>query len=256
MAAGLGGPAPPADHRSRPILGAALMVVLALGGMRNVAAVLGLGLATFVLASNLAEGARAIRAYHRATGAPPVRAVRAAVSRNRRMYGGYVVHVGVALAAIAITVSSSFARQTEVALERGASGRPSRATCCTYQGQRTVKQPQRTILIADVSVTRDGRSVGRLHPSLNQYPGATDLIGTPSIDYGALKDLYSSVLGFQGENGAVATFRFFLNPGVMWLWVGGGIMALGGLLAAWPARRRIGPLSTPERPSRALAEVG
>jgi cytochrome c-type biogenesis protein CcmF len=76
-----------------------------------------------------------------------------------------------------------------------------------------------------------------LHPSLNFYPASTDPIGTPSIQYGVLKDLYSSVLGFQA-GGRRATFRFFLNPGVMWVWVGAGVMALGGILAAWPPRRR------------------
>jgi cytochrome c-type biogenesis protein CcmF len=92
------------------------------------------------------------------------------------------------------------------------------------------------VFVAEVTVLRDGRPAGVLHPSLNVYPAQpTEPIGTPSIHYGALKDLYSSVLGFQGPK---ATLRFFLNPGVMWLWVGAGVMAIGGLLAAWPARRR------------------
>jgi cytochrome c-type biogenesis protein CcmF len=82
-------------------------------------------------------------------------------------------------------------------------------------------------------------------PSLNLYPGASEPIGTPSVRYGVLKDLYASVIGFDGEGeDDRATFRFFLNPGVTWLWVGGTIMALGGLLAAWPARRRA-PQSIP-----------
>jgi cytochrome c-type biogenesis protein CcmF len=119
-----------------------------------------------------------------------------------------------------------------------------------------VRQPQRTILVAIVSVTRDGRRIGELHPSLNQYPNASDLIGTPSIEYGVLKDLYSSVIGFEGTGGRVATFRFFLNPGVMWLWVGGGIMALGGLLAAWPERRRRQLAEPPETAPAVPAKVG
>jgi cytochrome c biogenesis factor len=44
------------------------------------------------------------------------------------------------------------------------------------------------------------------------------------------------VIGVDGA-GEQATFRFFLNPGVTWLWIGGTIMAFGGLLAVWPSRR-------------------
>ena len=89
----------------------------------------------------------------------------------------------------------------------------------------------------DVTVTRAGGRPARLHPSLNFYPASTDPIGTPSIQYGLLKDLYASVLGFQAGTRR-ATFRFFLNPGVMGVWVGAGVMAFGGTLAGWPGRRR------------------
>ena len=40
------------------------------------------------------------------------------------------------------------------------------------------------------------------------------------------------------DNGGSATFRFYRNPGVNWLWFGGLVMALGGAAAAWPSRRR------------------
>ena len=61
-------------------------------------------------------------------------------------------------------------------------------------------------------------------------------------------------MGFSG-GGDQATFRFFLNPGVMWLWVGGAIVALGGLLAAWPGRRRRTPQPAVARVPQ-LAGVG
>ena len=89
-------------------------------------------------------------------------------------------------------------------------------------------------------------------PTLNLYPAASEPIGSPSIRYGLLKDLYASVIGFD-DRGQRATFRFFLNPGVTWLWVGGAIMALGGLLALWPLRRA-GAIAEPRRQAQ-LAQV-
>jgi cytochrome c biogenesis factor len=50
-------------------------------------------------------------------------------------------------------------------------------------------------------------------------------------------DLYASLISLQ-DNGGSATFRFYRNPGVNWLWSGGLVMALGGAGAAWPSRRR------------------
>jgi cytochrome c-type biogenesis protein CcmF len=257
-----GGPAGRLVRRLRVPLaaGAAVVCALALAGVRDPAAVLAFGLAAFVAVANAAEIGQGVRAALR-DGAgvraalrdgAGVRAalrdgagVRAALRdgagvrawlRGRRRYGGLVVHIGLALAAVGVTASSTMARQVEVTLSRGAAmtfaGYELR-----YQGMRTLRQPQRVVLATDVAVTRDGRDLGRMVPSLNLYPAATEPIGTPSIRYGSLRDLYASVIGVD-SGGEQATFRFFLNPGVTWLWVGGAVMAAGGLLAAWPARRR------------------
>jgi cytochrome c-type biogenesis protein CcmF len=194
-------------------------------------------LASFVLVANGGDFARGIRSYARANDVRLAAAIPEAVARNRRLYGGLVTHVGVAIAAIAITTSTAFAHQTEVTLSR-AQRASFAGYSLRYEGLRVIPQRQRVVDVADVTVWRSGRYLGRLTPSLNNYPSApNDPIGTPSIDYGVFKDLYSSLLGFGG-GGDTATFRFFLNPGVMWLWIGGGIVALGGLLAAWPGRRR------------------
>ncbi len=100
-----------------------------------------------------------------------------------------------------------------------------------------------------------GRPLGNLTPSLNEYPASTDPIGSPSIHYGVLRDLYSSLVGFDASGGE-ATFRFFLNPGVFWLWAGGAIVVLGGLLAAWPSRRVRRPVAASEPTAGQLARVG
>jgi cytochrome c-type biogenesis protein CcmF len=232
--------------------GAGIIVLLAALGMRNLAALAAYGLATFVIVGNAGDLVRGVRAYARTTGTRFPAAIPAAIARNRRLYGGLVVHLGIAIVAMAITTSTAFQHQTEVTLARGQSTSFVGVTL-TYVGFRVAEQPQREVTIAYVRVSRADRSLGELHPSINRYPASVDPIGTPSIHYGALKDLYSSVLAVE-PNGNRATFRFFLNPGVMWLWVGGGFVALGGLLAAWPARRRRA-VDEAMVPERALAGV-
>jgi cytochrome c-type biogenesis protein CcmF len=248
-----GGPAGRLVRRLRVPLAASAAVVcaLALAGVRDPAAALAFGLATFVAVANAVELSQGVRAALR-DGA----GVRAWL-RGRRRYGGLIVHIGLALVAVGVTASSTMARQVEVTLPRGA------ATTFAgyqlrYQGMRTLRQPQRVVLATDVAVTRDGRDLGRMVPSLNLYPAATEPIGTPSIRYGSLRDLYASVIGVDA-GGEQATFRFYLNPGVTWLWIGGAVMAAGGLLATWPARRRRATArpSAPGQPEqRELTGVG
>src|SRR5207244_2837331 len=136
------------------------------------------------------------RSYRRATGRRGLRSPVEAVGRNRRLSGGLVAHLGVAVLAISVTTSSTFAKQTEVTLAKGQATTFAGYTI-RYDGERLVRQPQRVVEIAETTVTRGGRAIGSLDPSLNLYPSASEPIGTPSIDYGVLKDLYSSVLGFD-----------------------------------------------------------
>lgn len=210
-----------------------LVVVLALAGVRDVYALAGFGLATLVAVGNTAEIVSGVVASRRGTR----RGWWAALRSGRRRYAGLAAHVGLAVLVTGITASSNFAQQTEVTLAQGESTTFA-GYHFRYDGLRTREEPQRTVLTTVVSVTDgSGAHIDPLHPSLNLYPVESEPIGTPSIQRGVVRDLYSSVIGLQ-DNGRSATFRFFLNPGVTWLWVGGAVMVLAGIAAAWPGRRR------------------
>jgi cytochrome c-type biogenesis protein CcmF len=248
--------ADPDQLRRRLVLpaaaGAAVIAALTVGGMRNVAAIAAFGLAVFVIGANGQELVRGIAANRRATGVRGGRGLLAAAARNRRLHGGLVAHIGVAVAAIAITASSAFATSTEVTLERGEI-----ASFAGYQvrywGPRFLDQPHREVVVTDLAVSERHALLGVATPSLNFYPRATEAIGTPSVDYGLVRDLYVSLLGFEGR-GERATFRLFLNPGVTWLWIGGVVILLGGVLAAIPERRgEARPVGTAR--ARSMAEV-
>ena len=233
------------------VIGAAVVVLLAAAGVRSLAAAAAFGLSAFVATANLLEMWRGVRSLSRASRRSVLGALPAAIGRNRRLYGGLIAHVGVAVAVMGIT-ASSFASQAESTLGIGQSASFAGYEL-RYEGQRVIKQPQRTVLVADVSVAREGRDVGTVTPSLNLYPAASEPIGTPSIRYGVIRDLYTSVIAF-GADGERATFRFFMNPGVFWIWVGGTIILLGGLTALWPARKTRST-ADPEPVSRELVTV-
>ncbi|HST63860.1 MAG TPA: cytochrome c-type biogenesis CcmF C-terminal domain-containing protein [Mycobacteriales bacterium] len=221
-----------------PVVAAALVVVgTAVAGLADVEAIAGFGLATLVLVANGQEIV---------TGLSQHGGMRALL-RGRRRYAGFTVHIGLALLAIGITASTNLAQQTQVTLKTGQSTVFAGHTL-RYEGLETDQQAQRIVLTARVSVAGDGA----LTPRMNLYPAAADPIGSPSIHRGLVHDLYASVISLQ-DDGDSATFRFYRNPGVTWLWIGGALMALGGIAAAWPPRRRRRP---DERPQRRAAPVG
>jgi cytochrome c-type biogenesis protein CcmF len=217
------------------VAGAGALVALAVAGVRNAPAAAALALSAFVATATVAELARGVRGFARSSGQGVPRSVLPSLGRNRRLSGGLVAHLGLSVVAAGVVASAAFSHQAEVTLAPGEHA-SFQGYGLTYRGIRTLVQPQRTVFVADVAVSRDGRPAGRLTPSLNRYPASTEPIGTPSIHYGLVRDLYSSLVGFE-QGGSRATFRLFLNRGVMGLWVGGAILVLGGLFAALPQRR-------------------
>ncbi|HKE65741.1 MAG TPA: cytochrome c-type biogenesis CcmF C-terminal domain-containing protein [Micromonosporaceae bacterium] len=237
-----------------PAVAAALvMVATALAGVRNVTAVAGFGLAALVFVANGQEVVSGLAIGRRGGRSGIVRTM----LRGRRRYAGLVVHVGLAMVAAGITASSTLGQQTEVTLKAGQST-VFAGHVLRYEGLRTDQQPQRIVLSAPVKVNNvGGGGAGTLDPRMNLYPAATEPIGSPSIHRGVVWDLYASVISLQ-EDGNSATFRFYRNPGVNWLWLGGFVMALGGVAAAWPVRRRHDDDEAPTsvRRTRAPVEVG
>ncbi|HKD99140.1 MAG TPA: cytochrome c-type biogenesis CcmF C-terminal domain-containing protein [Micromonosporaceae bacterium] len=237
-----------------PAIAAALvMIATAVAGIRQVTTVAGFGLATLVLVGNGQEIVAGLAVgRHGGRGG-----VLRTLARGRRRYAGFVVHIGLALVAAGITASSTLGQQTEVTLKTGQSAVFAGYTL-RYEGLRSDQQPQRVVLSAPVKVDKvGGGGAGTLDPRMNLYPSASEPIGSPSIHRGVVWDLYASVISLQ-DNGDSATFRFYRNPGVNWLWLGGFVMALGGVAAAWPVRRRRAGRDAPTSPApaRTTEKVG
>jgi cytochrome c-type biogenesis protein CcmF len=230
------------------------IIGLAVAGARSGYAIAGFALAAAVAVGNGTEIVTGLLAARRGVD----RSWWTALRNGRRRYAGLAVHVGLAVVVVGIAWSSTFALQTEVTLNQGQATHFAGYTL-RYTNLVSQKQPQRQVLTTEVAVTDShGTRLAPLHPSLNLYPNNSEPIGTPSIRHGVFKDLYSSVIGLQ-QNGKSATLRFFINPGVTWIWVGGAIMVLFGLIAALPGgrRRRQKPTGEPRSgDTKELVETG
>ncbi|MDQ3569115.1 MAG: heme lyase CcmF/NrfE family subunit [Actinomycetota bacterium] len=152
-----------------------------------------------------------------------------------RSNGGMVVHLGVVVIAVAFAASSSYGHRGELRLVPGQT-----ATFAghrlTFLGARSVAYPNRRSVQAEVRV--DGGRIFR--PSLNQFPFANQSVGTPSVRTGPLEDVYLTLVSAPRQPGEPAVIGVVVQPLVVWLWLGGGLMAAGTLMAAVTGRRKRG----------------
>jgi cytochrome c-type biogenesis protein CcmF len=158
------------------------------------------------------------------------------VRNNPRLYGGLVVHVGVVIAAIAIAASSAYSTKREVRLTEGQSASV-RGYTVTYLGSHEKRTGQKNSVSADVRIERGGDDLGTYAPAISTFRNAAQGIGTPSVRTGLREDVYLTLISSPNEQGRV-TIGVAVNPMVLWLWVGGGVMAFGTLVALSPSLRR------------------
>lgn len=212
--------------------------------VRDLAPLTVVGLAAFVLTVMGDEVVRGARARSRSRGeAMPLAVVRLA-TRSRRRYGGYLVHAGICVMGVAIAVSATLGSDTIATLRPGETLRVGAYTL-TYRGLATARladDPRVVETRAELTVT--GPQTGAVTPALRDYPNSSTAIATPSVRTGLREDLYLTLLAYD-RAAQTATLRVYINPLVLWIWIGGLVVALGALFAIWPDRRRLAVEAAP-----------
>jgi len=201
--------------------GAAAMVVAVAVGSRGWAPTLAVGLGGFAAGGALRPLLRAVRSG----------GVWGLLGRSS---GGMVVHLGVAIVAVAFACSSSFIRQAEFRFEAPGDQATIAGHQLVFDGLVEVERPEKTEIRVELFV--DGR---RYAPAISRFPFGGRTIGTPATRSSWRDDVQLAVLAVPDDRGSASTVvRVTVQPLVWWLWVGGGVMVVGTLLAAVPARRR------------------
>jgi cytochrome c-type biogenesis protein CcmF len=246
--------------------------------------------AAAVVAREFWRGTRARRA---GSGEAAPTALVALVRRNRRRYGGYVVHVGMAVIFVGVAASSAFERLHDVRLSPGQSARVD-GYDIRYLRATSALSNEKLTLGAILDVSKNRRHVATLTPTRGYYaaldPGlgpvgryfAGEATSEVGLRAGLRRDIWTAVQPNVGAMQSMidgldrrfplatgrseglllaalaaryevrppaASFRLIVSPLVEWIWLGGAIAGLGGLIALWPAR------VTTRRPAAAFARV-
>ena len=151
-------------------------------------------------------------------------------------YGMMLAHIGVAVTAIGITLVSTYSEERDMRMAKGDSVELA-GYQFSFQGTHVVKGPNYMADQATIVVTENGNAVVTLHPEKRRYNVKRNMMTEADIDAGLFRDLYVA-LGEPLNNGEAWAVRVHYKPYVRWLWLGGILMALGGLLTVADKRYR------------------
>lgn len=208
-------------------------IVLYLSGIRQLYPFLSFTISLFVIATIFLDFYRGGRARKEITGGSFPGPLWALLTRNKRRYGGYIVHLGIVLIFVGIT-GSAFKMEKQITVNKGDSFEIKNYTI-RYDSLARYPTANKEVVAVTLSVYNAGKRVAVLTPEKNLHRGQDQPATEVAIHSTLKEDLYVILAGYEGET---VTFKVLVNPLVVWIWIGGGVMGLGTIVALFPDRRR------------------
>lgn len=191
-------------------------------------------LSGFVIATIVQEFWRGGNVRRKNTGTDLLTAIVGLVGRNKRRYGGYVVHLGIVLMFLGFA-GNGYKRDEQLVLKPG-----QQATVGHYtvrnDAVKVSDDGAKQMVTGYIGVFKDGKQIDTLYPAKwyfrkHEQEPTTEV----AIRRGLAEDLYIVLAGFDLQSQS-ATLQVVINPLVDWIWFGFGIMALGTGIALLPER--------------------
>nr|WP_263325761.1 heme lyase CcmF/NrfE family subunit [Neobacillus sp. Marseille-Q6967] len=205
----------------------ALMVVL---GIQKAWAVIGYGVIVLLFITHFLEFYRGVKARRKMTNEKVYLALYRLMVKNRRRYGGYIVHIGISFIAMGIIGSQNYDIQTMKTVNLGDSLEV-KDYRINYERLDQKSEGINDIVYAEMTVFKNGKRIGTIQPEKVFY-GNWD---QPSSEVGLIsslkEDLY--VVLSDWENDGKATFVVKINPMISWLWIGSFMIVIGSIFAVW-----------------------
>ncbi|KKK33224.1 cytochrome C biogenesis protein [Mesobacillus campisalis] len=212
------------------LAGMTLMVTL---GIQKAWAVIGYGVIIFLFITHYFEFYRGVKARRKMTKERIPTALYKLMTKNRRRYGGYIVHIGIAFIAMGIIGSQNYDVETMKTLKPGESV-DIEDYRITYERLDQRSEGINDIVYADLTVFKNGERLGVFQPEKIFYGNWDQPSSEVALQTSIAEDLYM-VLSTWEENGT-ATFIIKINPMISWLWIGSVMVVIGSLFAIWNGR--------------------
>jgi cytochrome c-type biogenesis protein CcmF len=217
------------------VIGMVVCFGLIIGGMRNLYSIMALSLGAFVIATIAVEFIKGARVRGGSTGENFLLALSNLIMKNKRRYGGYIVHFGVVLIFIGIA-GSAFNKQESQQLTRGQEmsiGSYTLKMMDYRKGDEGNYAYGKVVLQA----YKSGKYIATLTPERRQFKTANQQTTTTVALYSTPKeDLYVIFTGTSND-GTKFEVMAYVNPLVFWVWIGTVVLVLGTIVTLLPDRK-------------------
>ncbi len=220
---------------------------------QHIGALVGFFLITLALSATFHEFWRGARARQKAQNENFFTAISRLMGRNRRRYGGYIIHISMALMAIGILGIEIFQKETQGTLSQGeqlniAGYAIEYRELASWDSQGEGVNHTRAVL----DVYENGIYLGQLNPRIDYYFDSQQNMTIPGQRSTLRDDLYVLLVDWQPVSNLGATFKVYVNPLVNWLWIGSLLFLFGIIFAAWPDHD---PAEEPARVARSVSQT-
>jgi cytochrome c-type biogenesis protein CcmF len=207
-------------------------VLLTLGAGSSLPGLVAYTFCAFVLGAIVLEFLRGTRARKALGASSWPSAFSSLVGRNRRRYGGYIVHAAIVL--LALGIAGGAYGSTKVRLLKPGDTMSIRGYHLTYLDAVQRQGPNRTEIRARVAVSRGHKNLGVYMAGKNQYPAEGQTSNEVGIrtDWLRAEDLFLIGEQFNGDGSVV--LKVLVNPLVDLVWLAGFVFLFGSLIAMWP----------------------
>ena len=212
-------------------------LLLVVNKVREVAAIIAFWVIGFSILLTLFDYFRSAMINARVTHSSILKSAWKLISRNRRKYGAYLIHIGIAVMGLGIIGIEFFQTQTQVTLKQNETVIFSGYSITFHDLIIDESHQDREIAKSVVEGITPNGSVFSLEPERDYYYVAEQSVTIPGLRSTPIDDLYIILVDWLPVSSEGATFKIYRNPLVFWLWVGSIILVSGTLIAIWPKNK-------------------
>lgn len=214
------------------------MGVASLIGIRTVFGLAGATIVSFVMATIFLDFGKMSAFWAKRGGTHYLVGAYRAFTQNQRKYAGLITHLGVLVMVVGIIASTIYQTEKVVVMRPGDELKLSAYTL-KFAGTHEVQGPNWVGQEGVFDVYREDRFITQMRPQKRIYTESQTPTTEAALYTVRLGHLFMTMPEVTPDG---ATIRGLINPLVLLVWIGGGIMGLGVVLNIVRPRRREAPV--------------